>query len=1240
METQNVSQSSSSDQQLSAEKEQQQAAKEGSMHANVKQASSSATLPTSESRDDVQQLSTDTGSESLDDASMAVTTVCGENFDLNDEDVEFFSVGIDANKETDGFRMKTQNYGWGCVMREHDSFLLLENRHSSSQLSEQARNERLHPSSGHFVRNIVWLAIAALQDYRESRENGIEQDSPLASFPDGGLSQLQLISSSGGAVSKLRSDLELPFAPFSDGVKGAVRNLSGVRVNDYKKWPDKHGHYQLAIKLRGKGERGLSNWKGILTNKDFWWAKDEERGWPDKQHRYWFFIYHKSSNAKIGKFFHYLYCEKRKVNQNPRDWHFVEYVEDDEIAKWMKEKDERVRKRNQVEQRATASVSEEHQQSPEPISPSSDTPPSAADIEDIFHRRVQMLKEQAASKKPKIKFRNRAQTKEILTKKAEIKFRNRAQTKETLTKKADANADVNLPSMPEDIKLTSSSEHSDILLSPEKLRQRIVKLEAEINEPPPHSCSSADVEAREERITRLKKEKQRLESQLAAMSSPAQEEKQSKKEQEKEEDSQASSTPRIDKQSYLAQQEDIIKIRQAAAENQNHEDAREITLEELEEREIQQQTVLDELNKNEELKQRCENLEQKETELTKLQANQSFQDQDEIQALRAEVQDLKARFSPIEMQYLLKQEQEKLLQHITRNAILCSFYDAVFRHLNRLFLALEVASTQFFVLRDDVTQHLLTGGGVIAKQIVDLITSALELAESAFLAGVAIKACNKVSCYFNTKYRDFKICQGAAVLDASLVTNELLAREVAMLLTYEYQYTMTKPNWLQNSKARTTRQGAYALGVYAAGKIIKGMLDGKIPQELEDEYFVSAMLQLVFEEKLAEHTVMLEVGFVKERAKIPVKKQQIAGSSKKDTLCAESLLRKKTALVVLDKSAEGNAQLSCYVQQETDIDSEGQSIGTPKTLSKPKEYGFRWPTLRDLEAIKKPVEREVTRGILTRKKRNEWIPDPTLRQLPLKGSLSKEEEIMVHRLAELPPIPLIGNSVANQQRKKAEKDAKKSAKKDGKKKMAEKQGKKSKASSPKNSDTNEQRKSVVSDKNDSDDRREDNSNLRKERQGECDKPQPRCCSHTEPPQESKEKNANEVGLEALAQKFEDKLAALEAAFDKKVEEKDKQLVQKDSEIAAMKEQQKIAAEEMKTMIDAQDKRVQALEAQVAYLTEKIDKIDKAESNAADSNAQRMGRFGQFATTSANQQHSNKEADGDQREQISSSSTPI
>jgi serine/threonine protein kinase/ankyrin repeat protein len=141
------------------------------------------------------------------------------------------------------------------------------------------------------------FSCAALKDYREQRENGDKIDAPKEVFPIAGLDGLDIESSNWQAGSK---------------------------------WPDKEGRYWW--KLKCKDGREIN---------DFYWKKDEIRGYPDKadSDRYWFSVHHAPSGTKIEGFSVRPDREKGYPDKDGNYWSYVQYDECGSIKAWMEQKD-------------------------------------------------------------------------------------------------------------------------------------------------------------------------------------------------------------------------------------------------------------------------------------------------------------------------------------------------------------------------------------------------------------------------------------------------------------------------------------------------------------------------------------------------------------------------------------------------------------------------------------------------------------------------------------------------------------------------------------------------------------------------------------------------------------------------------------------------------------------------------------------------------------------------------------
>jgi serine/threonine protein kinase len=136
----------------------------------------------------------------------------------------------------------------------------------------------------------------ALSNYIKSRLNGMQMCNPLP-FPSAGIESLKVKKSACKLDSKLM-----------------------------KYWPDNNGRYWWRLTL----EDGS-------INEDFYWEKDEKKGWPDKteKERYWFVIYNKLTQIEVAGF---CYKADKKSGFPDRDGLFHRYVqffENNNIKKWM-----------------------------------------------------------------------------------------------------------------------------------------------------------------------------------------------------------------------------------------------------------------------------------------------------------------------------------------------------------------------------------------------------------------------------------------------------------------------------------------------------------------------------------------------------------------------------------------------------------------------------------------------------------------------------------------------------------------------------------------------------------------------------------------------------------------------------------------------------------------------------------------------------------------------------------------
>ncbi len=389
-------------------------------------------------------------------------------------------------------------------------------------------------------------------------------------------------------------------------------------------------------------------------------------------------------------------------------------------------------------------------------------------------------------------------------------------------------------------------------------------------------------------------------------------------------------------------------------------------------------------------------------ELTPSQLSEEMQKK--LDALNSKIQALEKQLTPLQRQYKSQQAQKRLEQYITTKSgdTVKEFYNTIFRQLNRLFLVLQMASTQTFVLRPGAAHYLLAGDSKVGG--VSLIFGALA-AIGAPIVGAGEKALDKG----NEKLQDGKARKGEALLESSLVANENLARKTALYLAYRYKNALLRINHSSKTAPRTSEGGAHVLGLYTAGKIIKGMVEGKVPpKNRQGEEFVSAMLQLVSEEKLAERTVEKEAGSVKIGTVIPFINQKMKAVDGEE-LCAESLVRNKTGLMILN---DDTGQVEFYVRKETKINTEGQSIGESKDLGNAEKYGYRWATQKEkkeIEKIKKRAAGFFEPEYSFTQFEEEWVKEEKLISMS-ELSFAMQEITMARNIATLPPVKLTGQS--------------------------------------------------------------------------------------------------------------------------------------------------------------------------------------------------------------------------------------
>ena len=107
-------------------------------------------------------------------------------------------------------------------------------------------------------------------------------------------------------------------------------------ANSDKGWPDKEGRYW---------------WKIVCETgqiiEDFYWTKDTIRGWPDKtnKNRHWFIIYG-PNGVRMDGFSSEPSSDKRNYpDYDGFYWVYTKYTESGAIQEWMQKKDENYLKR-------------------------------------------------------------------------------------------------------------------------------------------------------------------------------------------------------------------------------------------------------------------------------------------------------------------------------------------------------------------------------------------------------------------------------------------------------------------------------------------------------------------------------------------------------------------------------------------------------------------------------------------------------------------------------------------------------------------------------------------------------------------------------------------------------------------------------------------------------------------------------------------------------------------------------
>src|SRR3990167_1921160 len=148
----------------------------------------------------------------------------------------------------------------------------------------------------HVPFSLAFLAPAQ-KNYRENRENGNPIDNPKQPFPSAGFDQLDIKT--------------------TDTQSG--------------KWPDASGRYWWKLTLNN----------GQVLN-DFYWMKDEARGFPDKsdESRYWFTVGH-TNGTKMEGFSQEPDYQKGFPDKDKKYWRYIQFTDTHcpTIRQWMEEKD-------------------------------------------------------------------------------------------------------------------------------------------------------------------------------------------------------------------------------------------------------------------------------------------------------------------------------------------------------------------------------------------------------------------------------------------------------------------------------------------------------------------------------------------------------------------------------------------------------------------------------------------------------------------------------------------------------------------------------------------------------------------------------------------------------------------------------------------------------------------------------------------------------------------------------------
>lgn len=144
----------------------------------------------------------------------------------------------------------------------------------------------------------------ALENYRKNRENGLDKDNPKKPFPSEYFKRLD-----------------------------TMQRWDWPGGNE---WPDKEGRHWWRVTL------GKKNGRTPIIN-DFYWMKDDIRGWPDMadKDRFWFTVHCKSSGTQIEGFSQEMYHSTAYPDGSGRHLYYIQFNDTQcpEIQQWMKEKD-------------------------------------------------------------------------------------------------------------------------------------------------------------------------------------------------------------------------------------------------------------------------------------------------------------------------------------------------------------------------------------------------------------------------------------------------------------------------------------------------------------------------------------------------------------------------------------------------------------------------------------------------------------------------------------------------------------------------------------------------------------------------------------------------------------------------------------------------------------------------------------------------------------------------------------